>query len=137
MSKRLIVCIVALIVWLVSIGAERREPHQEQIDFAGQGFTKMYTTAYCVGHHTANGSAVHEGGCACSIDHIGDVAIVYTLDGEFLGYLECNDTGAEGGGVRAGNVLDIYKNDLESCQALMELIGKEQKCWVRWIEGNG
>jgi 3D (Asp-Asp-Asp) domain-containing protein len=136
MRKGLII-LIAIITCIVFVGAERNEPKQETIDFEQAGFVKMSATAYCVGHHTADGSAVFEGGCASSLDHIGDVAIVYTLDNEFLGYLICNDTGKEGGGVRAGNVLDIYRSDLESCQELMTFLGKEQKVWVKWIEGNG
>lgn len=127
----------ALIICIVSIGAERGEPRREQIDFEGNGFVKMYATAYCVGHHTANGDAVYEGGCASSLDHIGDVAIVYTLEGEFLGYFFCNDTGAEGGGVRAGTVLDIYRSDYDRCVEFMELIGREQKVYVKWVKGEG
>ena len=75
-----IIITIAIIACIFSIGATRYEPHQEEIDFAGQGFVKMHTTAYCMGHHTANGSKVHTGGCACN-PHLGDVAIVYTLDG--------------------------------------------------------
>ena len=134
MSKRLIVCVIALIVWLVSIGAERREPHQEQIDFVGQGFTKMATTAYCMGHHTANGSAVHHGGCACSKEHLGQVAIIYTLDGDFLGYYECNDTGGTEG-LNNGVVIDVYRCNYTQCKSYMKLTGG--KVWVKWIDGEG
>lgn len=133
--RKAIVIILTVLICITSIGAERNVDNS--IDFSGQGFEKMYATAYCVGHTTANGSKVHEGGCACSIDHIGEVAIVYTLDGEFIGYLECNDTGAEGGGVRAGNVIDVYKSDMEKCKEFMTLIGTEQKVWVKWIQGEG
>ena len=138
MRKRILIAI-AILICILSVGAERNEkiPYDNSIDFAGQGFEKIYATAYCVGHTTANGSKVHEGGCACSKDHIGEVAIVYTLDGEFIGYLECNDTGAEDGGVRAGNVLDVYKTDMDGCKEFMTLIGAEQKVWVKWIKGEG
>lgn len=126
--------ILSLIMCLVSCGAKRNEP-QNEIDWKAAGFTEMSTTAYCVGHHTANGSAVHAGGCACSIDHIGDIAIVYTLDGNFLGYYECNDTGAEGGGVRAGRVIDIYRRNLTQCEMYMRITGG--RVYVKWIEGEG
>jgi len=137
MSKRLIVCIVALIVWLVSIGAERREriPYDNSIDFEANGFTIINTTAYIVGHHTYDGSAVYSGGCACSIDHIGDTAILYTTSGHFLGYYICNDTGIEGGGVRAGKVLDIYRCNMTHAKGWMKLTGG--KVYVKWIEGDG
>lgn len=119
-------------------GACRKEPHQEEIDWQAQGFEVMATTAYCMGHTTANSSKVHAGGCACSRDHIGDVAIVYTLDGDFLGYYECNDTGA--GGVAAGTVLDIYRKNLTQCQSYMRITQTNNgtnKVYVKWIHGNG
>lgn len=130
------IALILIAVFFILIGAKCPIPEEpKQIDFEGNGFQKMNTTAYDVGHHTANGSAVHEGGCACSIDHIGDVAIIYTLEGEFLGYFECNDTGAEGGGVRKGTVVDIYRTDYDRCVEWMELT--QGKVWVKWIKGVG
>ncbi|MBR4406026.1 MAG: hypothetical protein IKT30_06600 [Bacteroidaceae bacterium] len=137
MHKRIILAIFAIIVCIVSVGAVKKNPINSKIDFEGQGFEKMKTTAYCMGHHTANGSAVHEGGCACSPDHIGDVAIVYTLGGEFIGYLECNDTAGPDSAVTAGKVLDVYKPTLDMCQDYMEMVGESQSVWVMWVKGDG
>lgn len=136
-ARKGILIVLAIIICALSVGAERNEPHQNDgtIDFEAAGFHQMSTTAYCVGHHTANGSPVHTGGCASSIDHIGDIAVVYTLGGNFLGYYECNDTGAEGGGVRNGVVLDVYRNNLTQCEMYMRITGG--KIWIRWIEGEG
>lgn len=135
--RKAIVIIIAVIICIVSVGAERREqiPYDNSIDFEANGFYVINTTAYIVGHHTANGSAVHHGGCACSIDHIGDIAILYTLNGHFLGYYECNDTGAEGGGVRAGNVIDVYRCNMTQAKNYMKLTGG--KVYVKWIKGEG
>ena len=130
--KRIIAILLILLIWSLSIGAERYEP----MDFEAAGFQQIYTTAYCVGHHTANGDAVYEGGCACSPDHIGDVAVIFSMEGEFLGYFFCNDTGKAGGGVRAGNVVDIYRTDYDRCVAWMTQ-NPTGKCWIRWIEGEG
>ena len=94
----------------------------------------MYATAYCMGHHTANGSKVHEGGCACSPEHLGDVAIVYTLEGNFLGYYECNDTGGTEG-LNAGTVIDIYRCNYTRCQSFMKLT--RGRVWVKWVKGKG
>lgn len=137
MRQRAGLIILALIICWVSVGACRREqvPQNNSIDFEAQGFIKMATTAYCVGHHTADGSEVHEGGCASSLDRIGCVAIVYTLDGEFIANLEVNDTGKAGGGVRRGVVLDVYRSDYDRCVEYMKLTNGE--CWVRFVEGDG
>lgn len=127
MCKRIIIPLV-LVIFLMTIRADANE-----IDFEENGFQLMNATAYCMGHTTANGSPVHEGGCACSLDHIGDVAIVYTTDGHFLGYYECNDTGA--GGVRKGTVIDIYRTNYTMCSMFMKVT--EGKVYVRWISGKG
>ena len=88
--KRLIAIILLITIWTVSIGACRREhiPQNNAINLEAHGFELINTTAYIVGHHTANGEPVHPGGCACSLDHIGDIAILYTTSGHFLGYYQ-------------------------------------------------
>lgn len=128
-----IIITIAIIACIFFIGATKNEPHQEEIDFAGQGFVKMHTTAYHQGEITANGSKVHTGGCACN-PHLGDIAIVYTLDGQFLGIYECNDTGSTNG-LTNGTVIDVYRNNYTQCEMYMKLTGG--KVWVKWIEGNG
>ena len=60
--------------------------------------------------------------------------MVYTMDGEFLGYFECNDTGATNG-LKKGTVIDIYRTDLERCRDFMKLTGGKVK--VQWIAGEG
>ena len=120
---------VALIVGALSQTVKANE----QIDLTSQGFEVMSATAYCCGEITANGSKVHEGGCACN-PRLGQVAIVYTLDGEFLGYFECNDTGATDG-LQNGTVIDIYRSDYDRCVEFMELT--KGKVYVKWIDGKG
>lgn len=104
------------------------------IDWEAQGFTKMKTTAYVMGHHTANGSAVHNGGCAASAEHMGDVAILYTLDGTYLGMYECNDTGGTEG-IQNGYVIDIYRQNMTQAENYMRITGG--KVYVKWIKGAG
>lgn len=128
-----IVIVLSIILCLVSVGAERREPHYESLDFEAAGFQKMHTTAYCMGEVTANGSKVHAGGCACN-PHLGDVAIIYTLDGKYLGIYECNDTGGTQG-LQSGTVIDVYKPNLTMCESWMKLTGG--KVYVLWVEGKG
>ncbi len=129
MRKVLMIAFV-VIVCVVSIGAERRE-YQIRIDPAG--LQLMHTTAYHTGTTTANGSAVHIGGCACN-PHLGDVAIIYTTDGEYLGMYECNDTGSTEG-LKAGTVIDVYYPTLAECTRWM--IKTRGKVRVMWVKGNG
>lgn len=133
--KRIAIILLAWVVCMVFIGAERGSIRRDQIDWQGQGFQKLKTTAYCMGHHTANGSAVHEGGAAFAPEYIGSVAIIYSLDGEYLGLYEVNDTAGEDSAVTAGYVIDIYRTDLERCQEWMDATGGH--VYVKFVKGNG
>lgn len=112
MGVRKVLTVLFIGIWLLSIGAERGEPHQEELDFQAAGFQRMHTTAYILEGTTADGGHTRPYICASSIDHIGDLAIVYTIDGDYLGMYECTDTGREGGGVRAGTVLDVWRKNM-------------------------
>lgn len=133
MRQTLIVILV--LIWALSIGAERGEPHRESLDFEAAGFTKMHTTAYILEGTTADGGHTRPYICASSIDHIGDVAIVYTTDGDYLGLYLCTDTGAEGGGVRAGRTLDVWRKNMTQATSYMKLTNGE--VYVKWIDGKG
>lgn len=130
MGQKIKIISLILLVCIVSVGAEKKP----EIDFAGQGFTQMSATAYCMGTTTYNGSKVHSGGCAVNKEHLGQVAIVYTLDGDFLGYYECNDIGTTDG-LKNGYVIDIYRCNLTQCHSFMKLT--RGRVWVKWIDGKG
>lgn len=98
------------------------------------GLQKIKCTAYCCGEITANGSKVHEGGIAASAEHMGDVAELYTLDDEFLGYFEVNDAGGTDA-IRNGYVIDVYRESYDRCVDWMKLT--QGKVKVRWIKGKG
>ena len=136
MRKGLII-LLAIIACITMIGAERKEQtYDNSIDFEGQGFQKMKATAYCMGHHTANGDAVYTGGCAASSEHLGDVAIIYTAKGEYLGMYYCNDTGGQP--IEDGYVIDLYRKNLTQCQMFMRLIApSDYTVWVKYVKGNG
>lgn len=133
--RRVVVVGIALLIWVLTIGAERGERHPDQLDFEAAGFQRMHTTAYILQGTTADGGHTRPYICASNIDHIGDVAVVYTTDGRYLGMYQCTDTGAEGGGVRAGRTLDVWRKNMTQATSYMKLTGGE--CWVLWIEGDG
>lgn len=125
MMKKKILVMVLILCLLTPINASCEMP---------DGFSKIKCTAYCCGEITANGSKVHEGGLAASKEHMGDVAELYTLEGEFLGYFECNDAGGTDA-IRNGYVIDIYRKNYERCVEWM--IKTQGKVLVRWIKGKG
>ena len=104
------------------------------IDWDAQGFTKMKTTAYCMGHHTAMGVPVHNGICAVSNEHLGDVAIIYTTDGNFLGYYYCCDTGGTDA-IRNGYVIDVYRSNYTQAKNYMRIT--RGAVYVKFVSGKG
>lgn len=120
--------LIAVLLLFFSIPVEA-----EEIDFQEQGFQIMSATAYYQGEITANGSKVHVGGCACN-PRVGQVAIVYTLEGDYLGLYECNDRGGTDG-LKNGTVVDFYRANYTQCQSFMKLTGG--KVYVKWIDGKG
>ena len=65
---------------------------------------------------------------------MGDVAILYTLDNEFLGYFIVNDAGGTDA-IRNGYVIDVYRSDYDRCVEWMKLTGGKVK--VKWVKGKG
>lgn len=132
--RKLILIIFLAIVCITSIGAERNEPRQENIDFEANGFQKIYVTAYCVGTHTATGVPVHYGCMAVSKEHLGDAVLLYTVDGEFIDIFEGNDQGGTDA-IREGRVVDIYFPSYEQCREFMARTGGV--AYIQYISGNG
>jgi len=86
------------------------------------------------GNHTASGGNTFKGSCAASREHIGDVAALYSKEGYFIGYFDCNDTGGTEA-IKAGKVIDIYADSIEEIYRAAEEWGTEYQ--VLWIEADG
>lgn len=119
-----------LVTFLMALPASA----EEENFFKENGFEEIKATAYCCGEITANGSPVHYGGMASTQEHMGDVAILYTLDGEYIGTFECNDLGGTDA-IHEGYVIDVYHPTYEECKDFMRLTGG--KVYVKYIDGVG
>lgn len=102
------------IIWSFIIGLLLITPVQaSELDFK-----EMKATAYCLQGQTASGEYTREGICAGRPEWIGKTIAVYYNDngkiGDFLGYYEIKDTGAEP--IKKGYVIDIWMEDKESCK---------------------
>lgn len=86
------------------------------------------------GNKTANGSSTFIGSCASNREHLGDVAALYSIEGYFIGYLDCNDCGGTEA-IKAGNVIDIYAEDLDQIKRTAEEWGTE--FYIVWIKAEG
>lgn len=124
------VILIVLALCLISCGATRGE-RVNSVDTSGM--QKMYTTAYCLHGVTANGGTTRPHIAACN-PHLGDVAIIYSIDGEYLYTAEITDKGTTNGLI-AGTVIDVWFDTYEECEEWMRLT--EGKCYVQWVHGEG
>ena len=124
--KRLIAAIALLSIPLTVQADTRPIPDGCQI---------MRCTCYTpTGNKTADGTIPFEGICASNREHLGQVAVVWTRDMEFVGYFECRDTGSHEGLVN-GTRIDIFRETEKGVREWQQTVGD----WVivQWVSGNG
>lgn len=81
---------------------------------------KMRVTCYLpTGNPTASGVMPFKGGCAAKRDWMGCAAVLYTLDGEYIGVWDINDTGGHDR-IKSGKSVDLFMPTME-----------EAKEWIR------
>ena len=131
--RKLIAITLTLVIWLLSIGAERGEkiPYNTSVDTSEMEL--MYTTAYILRGTTATGGETRPGIAACNT-HLGDIALIYKLDGTYLGMYEVTDTGATEG-LKNGTVIDVWKANKTHAKGWMKVT--KGRVYVKWIKGEG
>lgn len=99
----------------------------------GEELQKVRCTCYLpTGNKTADGTVPYEGICASNRDHLGDVAVLYSVDGEFIGFFECRDIGGHSK-LRNGTAIDIYRDSMDRA---WEWVGEwGDYVYVYWIGG--
>lgn len=126
--------LIAICSWLMLIGCCRGESIENAPNTVDTSQMElMYTTAYCLEGTTATGGTTRPGIAACN-PHLGDIAMIYTLDGSFLGMYEVTDTGATEG-LKNGTVIDVWKANYTHCKGWMKVTGG--RVYVLWIHGEG
>lgn len=99
----------------------------------GDDLQKVRCTCYLpTGNKTADGTVPYEGIIASNREHLGDVALLYSLDGEFIGFFECRDIGGHQK-LRNGTAIDIYRDSMDRA---WEWVGEwGDYVYIYWIEG--
>lgn len=132
MKKAGLIIILALI-FMLSISSSADSLKWPEVFEGDNEFTKMKTTAYCLHGVTATGGTTRPGIAACD-PHIGEIAIIYTLDGEYLGSFEVTDTGGTDA-IHKGYVIDVWFDTYEECKEWM--IRTQGKCYCKFVKGKG
>lgn len=96
-------------------------------------FETLHTTGYLINGITATGGTTRPG-IGANNKHVGELAVCYTLEGEYLTTIEITDTGGSEG-MKSGKVLDVWFPTKEDAKEWMRRTGGKIK--VRWIQGEG
>lgn len=124
--------LIVLIIFSLSISADA-DGLKWDIAWEEQGFETLYTTGYLITGTTATGGTTRVG-IGANNHHVGELAICYTLDGEYLFTLEITDTGGSEG-MKSGKVLDVWFPSSEQAEEYMRITNG--KIRVLWVQGNG
>jgi 3D (Asp-Asp-Asp) domain-containing protein len=131
--RKVITILLLIVICLLSISASAEGlRYPEVFENSDIQWHKMATTAYMIHGTTATGGTTHPG-IAAADPYLGMVAMIYSMDGEFLGMYEVTDTGGTEA-IRQGKVIDVWFPDLEQCKEWMRKT--EGKCMVYFIDGN-
>ena len=99
----------------------------------GEELQKVRCTCYLpTGNKTADGTVPYEGICASNRDHLGDVAVLYSVEGEFIGFFECRDIGGHRK-LRNGTAVDIYRDSMDRAWEWVDEWG--DYVYIYWLEG--
>ena len=95
----------------------------------------MRCTCYLpTGHRTADGTEPYEGIIASNRDHLGDMALLYTMDGEYIGMYECRDIGGSRM-LRNGTAIDVYRDNMDRALDWVQTYG--DYVLIIWIPAEG
>lgn len=92
----------------------------------------MRVTCYLpTGNPTASGVYPEEGMCASNWQHMGQIAVLYDMNMEYIGEFEVTDTGGARS-LRNGTSIDIFRNDMDGAKTWIKTYG--DYCYVEWKE---
>lgn len=124
--------IICLSVLFIVLSTSYNESYASNIP---EGCEVMRCTCYLpTGNKTADGTVPYDGICASNKDHLGQVAVVYDVDMNFIGYFECKDTGSNKD-IQNGTRIDIYRDTEQGVREWQQTVG--DYVIVQWVSGNG
>lgn len=86
------------------------------------------------GNRTADGTIPYEGIIASNREHLGKTAMLYTMEGQFIGFFEARDLGGHKM-LRNGTAIDVYRDSLERAYEWVCEYGDYVQ--VVWLDADG
>jgi len=117
---KMIAAVLAIIVTVVPVQQESQ---------------KIRCTCYLpTGNRTYDGTEPYEGIVAANKEHLGDMALLWTIEGEWIGLFECRDIGG-GKMLKNGMAIDIFRDDMDSVKEWIQMYGDYVQ--IIWIPAEG
>ena len=96
---------------------------------------KVRCTCYLpTGNKTYDGTVPYEGIIASNKEHLGDMCMIFDMDGNFIEMMECRDVGGHRK-LRNGSAIDVFRNDMESAKEWVRTYG--DYVMIIWIPAEG
>ena len=86
------------------------------------------------GHCTASGVMPYEGIIASNRDHLGDMCLIFDMDGNFIEMMECRDCGGHRK-LRNGTAIDVYRDSMDRAKEWIATYGDYVQ--IIWLEADG
>ena len=100
----------------------------------GTAQTVRCTCYLPTGNRTADGTVPYEGIIASNREHLGDMAILLTMDGEYIAMMECRDVGGHRK-LRNGTARDVDRDTMERAWEGVHTYGDYVQ--IIWIPAEG
>lgn len=96
---------------------------------------KVRCTCYLpTGHCTADGTMPYEGIIASNRQHLGDMCMIFDLDGNFIALMESRDCGGNRK-LRNGTAIDVYRDNMERAKEWIATYGDYVQ--IVWVKADG
>lgn len=107
------------------------------INILGQDMEMQTVRCTCyvaTGHRTADGTVPYEGIIASNRDHLGDMCLIFDMDGNFIDMFESRDIGGHKM-LRNGTAIDVYRDSMDRAWEWVHKYGDFVQ--IVWLEADG
>lgn len=86
------------------------------------------------GHCTASGVMPYEGIIASNKEHLGDMCMIFDMDGNFIALMEARDTGGHRK-LRNGTAIDVFRDNMDRAKEWVRTYGDYVQ--IIWLPAEG
>lgn len=96
---------------------------------------KVRCTCYLpTGNKTYDGTVPYEGIIASNKEHLGDMCMIFDMDGNFIALMEARDIGGHKK-LRNGTAIDVYRDNMDRAKEWVRTYGDYVQ--IIWLEADG